>query len=181
MKKLFFVVGLISTSAFSADWESKTVIDKMTDKASIDAFVVSSNGDKFTIVRRQDDTIWGYIQLAGVNQFSVNEKLLMRVDKNTPVELSDELDILSKQLGRPMKTWEWNPSLIGFRLSHGKLNSGCGVLKQLFDGKQLILRYHPNQSTTRDIEFTLSGNQKVISDAVGFDLSNCPASVEKSL
>lgn len=170
------VIFLLVLSSFShaGEWQLKTTIDAFTDITASEAFITTPEGEKLTIIRRSDKSVWGYVQLSGINQFSIDEALLLRVDKNPPVEFNDRLEKLSVSLGRPMKTWEWNPSLIGFRMWHGEAKEGCGLIKQLFDGKVVIVRYHPNQSTTRDITFEITGGQKALSDSIAYDLSNCP-------
>lgn len=176
MEKVIVAILLFSLSslASSADWQIKTKTDAMTDETSSEAFVIASTGEKLTIIRRGDNSVWGYLQLSGMNQFGINEKILFRVDRNPPSEFDDRLEKLTARLGKPIKTWEWNPSLVGFRMWHGKAEEGCGALKQLHDGKVVIVRYHPNQSTTRDITFEITGGQKALSDVVAVDLSVCP-------
>jgi len=174
---LITIISIFATSnlAIAGDWILRTTKDNMTDQPSKEVFVTSPGGEKFTIIRRSDEKVWGYIQLSGINQFSVNERLMLRVDKNKPHEINEDLQNLTKRLGNPIGSWEWNPNLIGFLIWHGKINEGCGIIKELFDGKKMIIRYHPNKSTIRDIEFPLTGNRKAISDALSLDLSNCPA------
>lgn len=174
-KLLATALVTISGAALAGNWEIRTTTDSMTDQVSREAFVTSPGGDKFTIIRRSDGSVWGYIKLAGINQFSVNDRLMLRVDKNRPVEFNEDFEKLTKKLGRPIEAWEWNPSLIGFLMWHGKIDEGCGLVKQLFEGATMVVRYHPNQSTIRDITFPLTGNKKAISDAVGVDVSTCPA------
>ncbi len=177
MKKLI-TLGLlaISSTAFAGNWELRTSTDAMTDTVASQAVVDAPSGEKFTVMRRSDGSVWGYVQLSGVNQFGINDNLMVRVDKNKPFEFNDKLEKLTRQLGKPIESWEWNPSLIGFRMWHGKVDEGCGIVQQLFHGQQIVVRYHPNQSTFRDITFPLTGNQKAISDALGFDINTCPAS-----
>jgi len=168
---LLAVPGLVS----AANWELKTSTDAMTDQTSSQAEVRSADGDTFTVMRRSDGSVWGYVRLAGTNQFGINENLMVRVDKNKPFEFNDKLEKLTQQLGKPIEAWEWNPSLIGFRMWHGKPAEGCGIVQQLYNGQQIIVRYHPNQSTYRDITFALSGNAQAITDALGFSINACKA------
>lgn len=165
----------VSSAAIAGNWEIRTSTDSMTDQVTREAFITSPMGDKFTVIRRRDGSVWGYIQLAGANQFSVSDRLMLRVDKNKPFEFNEDFEKLSKKLGMPIKAWEWNPTLIGFRIWHGKVDDGCGLVKQLFEGTTMVVRYQPNQSTVRDLTFPLGGNQNAISDALGVDVSTCPA------
>ncbi len=173
-RTIFYALMLAPSVTFAAQWVSVTRTDAMTDEETTETFVESTTGDKFSLLRRSDESVWGYLQLASPNQFSVGEQLMARIDKNEPREFNDKLEKLTADLGMKVESWEWNPSLIGFRLWHGKKDEGCGYVRQLYDGKRLVIRYHPNQSTTRDIVFELDGNQKAISKAVGFDVSHCP-------
>jgi hypothetical protein len=174
MNKIFaFILLLLSTSVLASTWQQSITTDAITDKESIEAFVMSSTGDRFTILRRTDGKFWGYFQLAPPHQFRVGERLIARIDKNAPREFNEDLQKLTKRLGDPANSWEWNPSLVGFLLWHGDQAEGCGWLTQLYNGKKLVIRYHPNQSTFRDVVFKLSGNQKAISKAAGFNLSKC--------
>lgn len=181
MKRL--VLGLLACAAipaFAGDWELKSKTDAMTDAVSKEASVTSPDGDRFTILRRGDGSAWGYVQLAGSNMFGISDTLIVRVDKNKPVEFSDKFEKLAIKLKMPtMNMWEWNPSLIGFRIWHGKQEEGCGLIKELYDGQQIIVRYHPNQSTQRDITFPLTGNNQALSDALGIDVAACPPKAEK--
>ena len=161
--------------AFAGNWELKTTTDAMTDQTSSQAEVKSADGDTFTVMRRSDGSVWGYVRLAGMNQFGINENLMVRIDTNKPFEFNDKLEKLTRQLGKPIESWEWNPSLIGFRMWHGKPDEGCGIVQQLYNGHQIIVRYHPNQSTYRDITFPLTGNATAITDALGFSISACKA------
>jgi hypothetical protein len=176
--KIFWILALsfISPPVFASNWEIKFTSDAMTDKESTEAFIISNTGERFTILRRSDGRFWGYIQLVPPNQFSINERLITRIDKNTPKEFNEDFEKLTKSLGSPIESWEWNPSLIGFGIWHGNKNEGCGWLRQLYDGKKFIIRYHLNKSTTRDVIFELSGSQEAISKAAGFDVSMCPES-----
>jgi hypothetical protein len=172
--KLHFVAMFLATGvASAADWSLKQSTDAMTDAVRKEAFVTNTEGDKFTIIRRNDGSVWGYFQLAGLNQFSVGERLMLRVDKNKPVEFNEDFEKLTRQLGRPIEAWEWNPGLIGFRLWHGKSDEGCGLVHQLYNGSQLIIRYHPNSSTERDVVFPLGGNHDAIAKAIDLQMSDC--------
>lgn len=176
MKKLIAACLFMASSVANAgDWVLQTSTDAMTDKTTSQAVVTAQDGETFTILRRSDGSVWGYLQLSGMNQFGINESLLFRVDKDTPIEFNDKLQKLTQKLGHPIATWEWNPSLIGFRIWAGKVEEGCGIVQKIFKGSQIVVRYHPNQSTFRDVTFVLTGNQKAISDALGFDINTCPA------
>lgn len=181
MKRLALgLSAFIAIPAFAGDWELKSKSDAMTDAVTKEATVTSPDGDKFTILRRADGSAWGYVQLGGSGLFGIDETLMVRVDKNKPVEFNDKFEKLAVKLKMPsMNIWEWNPNLIGFRIWHGKQDEGCGLIKQLFDGQQVIVRYHPNQSTLRDITFPLTGNNQALSDALGIDVAACPHKAEK--
>ena len=173
-KSLFLALMLFPFAALAAEWNSTTRTDAMTDEETTEAYIESTTGDRFTLLRRSDGSVWGYLKLDSPHQFSVGEQLIARVDKNDPREFNDRLEKLTESLGDKIEAWEWNPSLIGFRMWHGKKDEGCGYVSQLYNGSRLIFRYHPNQSTTRDLVFELAGNQETISKAVGFDISQCP-------
>jgi len=175
MKRLICVaLTLLPFAAMAAEWNSVTRTDAMTDEETIEAHIESTTGDRFTLLRRSDGSVWGYLELDSPHQFSVGDQVMARVDKNEPREFNDKLEKLTESLGDKIESWEWNPNLIGFRMWHGKKDDGCGYVQQLYNGSLLIFRYHPNQSTTRDLMFELDGNQAAISKAVGFDVSQCP-------
>ena len=176
MHKLIVICLFATTgTALAADWELSVSTDAMTDEVTRQAYVIAQGGEKFTVMRKSDGSVWGYVQLSGVAQFGVDDSLMVRVDKNEPREFDDRLQRMTLNIGTPIQTWEWNPNLVGFRMWHGKVNEGCGFIEQLFHGKQLVVRYSPNQSTFRDITFLLSGNQSAIPEALGFDIASCPA------
>lgn len=103
----------------------------------------------------------------------VGENLMVRIDKNEPVEYNDKLQKLSARLGMPTLTWEWNPSLIGFRIWHGSPEEGCGQVTKLIEGSTMIIRYHPNHSTTRDLHFDISKGKPLLAKALHLDVSEC--------
>ena len=177
MKK-FFVIGLLAIPglALAGNWELRTSTDAMTDQVVSQAIVTAQTGETFTVMRRSDGSVWGFVQLSGSSQFGINDSLMIRVDKNTPVEFNEKFEKLTAQLGKPIESWDWNPTLIGFRMWHGKVDEGCGMVQQLYYGHQLIIRYNPNQSTFHDITFQLTGNPEAIADALGIDIAMCPAS-----
>ena len=173
MKSIATMLLLVAGVASASDWSLKTSTDSMTDETRKQASITNQDGDRFTVIRRSDNSVWGYIQLADGKMFNVGERLMLRVDKNKAVSFNEDFEKLTKKLGKPMEAWEWNPNLIGFRMWHGDPAEGCGLIKQLYDGSQLIIRYHPNDSTERDVTFDLSGNSQAITQALDFQISSC--------
>lgn len=172
---IFLTTLLISLTANAGGWELQTTTDLITDKVVNEAFVKSADGERFTIIRRSDGRVWGYLKLTGLNQFGVGSEVIVRVDKNKPRSFKEpkgiDLEMVKKlNMGN---VWEWNPSLVGFMMWHGKQDESCGLIKQLFEGQQMIVRYSPNQSTIRDITFQLTGNSEAISSALGFNVAEC--------
>jgi hypothetical protein len=163
----------IPTKTSELAWKLKTSVDPITDKTTKEAYIIDSPGNKLTILRRSDGSVWAYIQLSGINQFGINEELIFRVDKNEPMEFNDNLEKLSEKYGKKIQSWEWNPNLIGFRMWHGKADEGCGYIQQLYFGKELIVRYHPNPSTQKDIVFAIDKNQDAIIQALDLQISLC--------
>lgn len=174
MYRLFVYLLLAFSCAANAEWTYKEQADAMTDEKYRVAFVNSKDGSKFSLTRRSDNSVWGYLALGGMNQFMIGERLMVRVDANDPKKFNEDLQKLSKSLGRPILSWEWNPNLIGFRIWHGKIKEGCApLLKELFNGDKMVIRYHPNQSTTRDVWFDISKNKSAIERALGVKSVEC--------
>jgi len=173
MKKtlVLLVCGFLA-SPVSA-WEIEKTTDAMTDEVSRTVFVDSNDGSRFTLIRKSDNSVWGYLKLSGMNQFMINERLLLRVDKSEPVKFNEDFEKLTVELGMKVESWEWNPNLIGFRLWHGKLDEGCGLVQKLYDGEKMVIRYHPNQSTIKDVHFDISKNKSVITDSLEINMDNC--------
>ncbi len=168
VRNLLVVALILFAPPCLATWKLHKSVDSMTDKVTKDAYVVSSGGDRFTLLRKSDGRVWGYLQLAGMNQFKVNDALMLRVDKNKPVPISDPG---LENLG--IHAYEWNPSLLGFLLWHGKVNEGCGYIRDLLSGKRLVIRYHPNQSTYRDVTFHIAKNKAAIRQGIGLSSNDC--------
>ncbi len=168
MKIIIFVALVIFPSLSFADWKIQKTVDSMTDKITKTAYVLSKDGNRFTLIRKSDQKVWGYLKLKGMNQFKINESLLLRVDKNKPRSISDKMQ---KKFG--ISSYEWNPSLMGFLVWHGKSDEGCGFIGQLLNGKKLIIRYHPNKSTYKDIIFNISKNKAAIKGSLGLENSQC--------
>ncbi|MGV8803489.1 MAG: hypothetical protein ACWA6Y_00835 [Polaromonas sp.] len=154
-------------------WVLKTSIDLITDKNTKEAFITNKDNNILTIIRRNDNSVWGYIQLAGFEQFGVSDKLIFRVDKNEPVEFNDKLEKISEKYGEKIQSWEWNPNLIGFRMWHGSVEEGCGYIQQLYHGKELVVRYHPNKSTQKDIFFSIEKNHDAILNSIDLEIYLC--------
>lgn len=154
-------------------WALKKSVDPITDKNTKEAFIKNKDNNILTIIRRSDNSVWGYIQLAGFEQFGVGDELILRVDKNEPVEFNDKLERISEKLGKKIQSWEWNPNLIGFRMWHGSAQDGCGYIEQLYHGKELVVRYHPNKSTQKDIFFSIEKNHNAILNAIDLEISSC--------
>lgn len=154
-------------------WTLKTSIDPITDKNTKEVFIKNKDNNKLTIIRRNDNSVWGYVQLAGFEQFGVDDELIFRVDKNEPVEFNDNLEKITEKYGKKIPSWEWNPNLIGFRMWHGSAEEGCGYIQQLYRGKELVVRYHPNKSIQKDIFFSIDKNQNAILDAIDLEISSC--------
>lgn len=168
----FPLMSIFPSHAYA--WKLIERTDKITDVVVKTTVVTSAEGATFTVVRQTDNSVWAYVKLAGFDQFMVNEKLVLRIDKNTPIDFSDSLQEVSTRLGRPIHSWEWNPSLIGFRLWHGNPESGrCGQVTAILKGFSLIVRYHPNQSTTRDLTFDISENKASLLKALDLRARQC--------
>lgn len=168
MRKIIFIALLTITETSLADWKVQESVDAMTDKVSKTAYVVSDDGSRFTVIRKSDKKVWGYLKLSGMNQFKINESLILRVDKNKPIDFNDKLQ---KSFG--ISSYEWNPSLLGFLIWHGKADEGCGLVGQLLKGKKMVIRYHPNKSTFKDIVFDISKNKTAIKEGLGLESEQC--------
>ena len=169
---VLILLTLMSVKAYS--WVLDDKIDSMTDEVTYTTYVTSEEGHRFSLVKKENDTIWGYLHLSGLNQFMINEELMFRVDKNKPKELSEEFEKLTYELGMGENVWEWNPSLIGFRLIPMGDNDSCGDgIKEINNGKKLVIRYHPNKSTYRDVHFDISKQKEAILKALKIDFTKC--------
>lgn len=168
MKMSYVLLLLVSSTFVSAEgWEVETKVDAMTDVTRSSAMVTAKTGETLTILQRNDKTIWAYFELSGANQFSVNDRLILRVDKNKPMSYNKDFQELSRELGQPVTNWEWNPSLIGFEVGSGKADGGCHkIVTEIYTGENLVIRYHPNQSTIRDVIFPLANGKEAISKAI---------------
>ena len=161
----FFLVAaamLLTNSALASEWILKSYTDSMTDAIRKEVYISNGDGDRFTLIRKSDGAVWGYVKLSGGKQFNIGERLMVRIDKNKPMEFNGDLD---KIMGGQINTWEWNPSLVGFQLWAGE-SGGCETLKQIYSGSQITVRYHPNDSTSRDVLFVVDGGYEEISSAL---------------
>jgi len=170
MKTFLATILLFHTAAVFANWQIKTTTDAMSDETSSTIYVKAHNGEKFTLIRKTDNSVWGYFNLTGMKQFKINDQLLLRVDKNKPREINDKLQKAFK-----VHTYEWNPNLMGFLLWHGsaKEDNSCGFIGELINGKKLVIRYHPNKSTKRDVVFDISKNKNSIKKSLSLPKSAC--------
>ncbi|MDP1528250.1 hypothetical protein [Rhodoferax sp.] len=172
MRQILATITALLVSTANA-WTLQESVDVMTDKVTRQAVVAATDGSTLTLLRRSDDSVWGYVKLSGMNQFMVNERLMMRIDKDKPVEFNDDLQRLMTKLRKPMPSWEWNPSLVGFHIWHGNPAQGCGMIKRLIESSTVLVRYHPNQSVTRDILFNTDSNRHLIGEALGLEVAQC--------
>lgn len=165
--------ALVLFTTTAGAWTLQESVDAMTDKVTRRIVATASDGSTLTLLRKSDKSVWGYIKLTGTNQFMVNERLMMRIDKDKPLEYNEDFQKMTAKVGKPLQLWEWNPSLIGFRIWHGVPAQGCGVVKRLMESSSVLVRYHPNQSLTRDIEFSTESNRNLIGVALGLDIIQC--------
>ncbi|WP_447586136.1 hypothetical protein [Pseudoxanthomonas mexicana] len=175
MRKFYLLFLLCVTGVVNAqDWTLKTTTDSMTDATTREAVLTLPTGESFAVMRRSDNSVWGYYRPATGQLFAAGDHLLVRVDKSKPVEFSDKFEQLSQRLGKKVEMWDWNPTLIATRIWHGNPSEGCGLIQQLINGQQMVIRNHPNESTYRDVTFPLSGDKKALVEALDFDVANCP-------
>lgn len=175
MKSLYmFGLLLFVGHAGAEDWELKTTADSMTDTITKEARISLPTGESLSILRRGDGSVWGYFRPANGQMFAAGDHLLVRVDKNKPIELNGKLEELMARVGKKMEVWDWNPTLIASRIWHGKVSDGCGIIQQLYSGKTLIVRNHPSESTYRDTTYALGGNREVLAQALDIDMTTCP-------
>lgn len=164
---IFIALSAFATSSI-AEWKVQESVDAMTDQVSKTAYVLSDNGSRFTLIRKSSSAVWGYLKLSGMNQFKANDVLMLRVDKNEPRDYDDKAQ---KLFGIP--SYEWNPSLLGFLIWHGKADEGCGLVGQLLQGQKMVIRYHPNKSTYKDIVFDISKNKAAVREGLGLESDQC--------
>jgi hypothetical protein len=170
MKKVLIVGSLVFSSLVFADWRVSKDTDLMTDKTILRASIEAETGESLTIMQRDDKSIWAFFKLANANTFSVDERLLLRVDKNEPTEYNRDFQDLTIELGKPMYNWEWNPNLIAFRIGGGTKDGDCNVtLKQLHNGKKLVIRHRPNKSTFRDVVFSATNGKVALQEVLDVD------------
>ena len=174
--KHLYLLGLLCVAgqAGAEDWVLKISTDSMTDTITKEAMISSPTGESFTLLRRSDGSVWGYFRPANGQMFSAGDHLMVRVDKNKPIELNGKLEELMARVGKKMEVWDWNPTLIATRIWHGKVSDGCGIIQQLYNGQTMIVRNHPNESTYRDTTYTLGGNREALLQALDVDINACP-------
>ena len=165
------LLSVMLTSTASA-WVLHKSVDAMTDEVSQSVTVKSTDGSKFTLLRKSNGYVWAYLELSGANQFMVNDRLMVRVDKNKAREANEDGNNTIVGLGGS-PIWEWNANLIGYAAWHGIPAKGCHFLKELWDGQKMVIRYHPNQSSTKDLIFDISANKLAIPTSLGFKMADC--------
>ncbi len=153
----------VSTSAGAAQWQLDSRVDAMTDLPSENVFIENAEGDRLTILRRSDQSIWGFLSLGEGRMFgSSRQGVLLRVDDHPPVGYSEA-----------NTAYEWNPALAGFRIGTAE-SSYCSIVRQLHAGEALAIRYFPNDSTQRDIRFELDpASADALLTATGVDMDQC--------
>lgn len=172
---LLILVAVTPALALATDWNLVNEKDAMTDEERTEAVIENPDGDRFTILRRANGKVWGFLSLGGVHQFGIINSIKARYGGNQAFVYNDDLDKLSKKLGRPMNGWEWNPKLVAFLMWHGNIEEGCGKITELAESKQILFRYKPNQSTQRDVYFRDVSEASAIPAALGINLEDCPA------
>lgn len=177
MKVVFSVLVFLATVHSAFAWTIQESIDVITDEPRKQVAVTSADGHTFTLIRKSDNRVWAYVKLASPNQFMVGERLILRIDQDKPINFNEDLHNLMQRTGKPIKAWEWNPSLIGFLLWHGVAEKGCGLVKRLMESSKMVIRYHPNQSTERDIIFNTGQDRHLIGQSLNIDPSVCAATV----
>ena len=57
------VLGLLASTANA--WTLQESVDAMSDKASRQVLVTAPDGSTFTLLRKTDGSIWGYLKITG--------------------------------------------------------------------------------------------------------------------
>ena len=154
-------------------WQQPDTIDAMTDAPAPRAYLDAPSGERFVIERRDNDSVWGALELPPDDQFGVGGKLTLRIDGDKPQTFDGNAEDLAARIGIDWALWEWAPQRIAVHLWRGDADQGCGDLRRLHDGQRLTARYQPAQGPARDVVFALDRHREVLSRAVGTDLANC--------
>lgn len=153
----------VSCSATAAQWQLDSRVDAMSDRRVENAYIENTAGDRLTITRRADQSIWGFLSLGGGRMFgSSRQGVLLRVDGHPP-----------ERYWEGNTEYEWNPTLAGFRMRTAE-SQYCEIFRQLHAGSSLLVRYFPSDSTQRDIRFDLDPpSAHVLVTGTGIDLDLC--------
>lgn len=168
MRIIIFIVLVSMFGSASAQWELDESVDAMTDEVSRKAYVASEDGHAFVVVRKNDGKVWGYLMLPEGEFFKINDAVMLRVDKNKPKNFDDRLQ---REFG--VASYEWKPDLLGFLIWHGKAGEGCGLVGELLKGDEMVIRYHPRESTLKDVRFDISENRKAVRAGLWLEEGQC--------
>lgn len=167
MRASIIIALLFYTLPALASWTVSSRIDPITDKTITHIYVNSDTDEKFTLIKKSDNSVWGYFILSGLKSFLSHEILIFRVDKNKP-----KFILAPDTVGNAS---EWLSNRIGVKLWSGEANeiADCDYLSQLLNGSKLIIRYHPTNYTQRDVSFEISKGKNKIREGLSISASEC--------
>lgn len=156
------------THAAHAEWTSVNKIDEFTDKQT--KFAAFNDSEHRIQLSHEGKAVWMFITRKKLGTFEPNGLIELRVDKNE-VRVIDP--VKSKRLAELVgkKTFQWEPTTVGFLIWHGSEGEGCGYVDELLQGHELKVRYQTNSLERDTFNVALDGAKQAIIDGLG--LTKC--------
>ncbi|MBK8095053.1 MAG: hypothetical protein IPK32_24565 [Verrucomicrobiaceae bacterium] len=154
-----------------AEWRIGSSVDSMTDKQTKMATTTNSTGHRLSIYRSPSGAVYGLFSLPETNAEILDSRLPMyRVDKLEVVDMDSAksaASIVERSGGG--RLFVSKPKWLNFLVYHGEGEPKTGHLRDIMDGKAMIIRYWLLSGGHRETTFDLIGAKQAIAAALSKD------------
>jgi len=166
LSRLLLLLVLFAPALAQAGWEIRRSTDAMTDETRVSAQITTRDGHTFALYRRADRSVWAYLAVPERigNLLTATRRPIYRVDKLAADDL-DGTKRLEELTGK--QHFLGNARGVTWLVWHGEGRPDKGTLRDIMDGKQLLVRYFVIADRSREVRFDLSGARPVIAKALG--------------
>lgn len=159
----------LSVSAENCRWQLVETVDKMNDEKIRSALCLFSTGHSLSILRRADGPAYAMLSLpSGTGEVFGTRRLQYRIDSNKAVDLESQRSI---EKYAPQLKVKADPTTTAWVIWHGGANAqaNTGTLRDLMDGRTLLIRYYKFPEGSADLEFPLEGAKPIIAQALNIN------------
>lgn len=137
-------------------WVRREYVDAITDDSIRAVSTKSADGYEFVVYRIGRGRVWARFRIPDTTIYVLakNPPPVYRIDGLKPHDLGTDLRLEKLVSDRMI---EFEPKWVNFVLWHGQGQEIVGTLKDLTEGKRLLIRYHIFTGGSKDVSFLLDG------------------------